>query len=559
MKPVLIACALASTAIVSPSSFADVIEVDSKINKVTVYRQNGADVTRRASVMIPTGNHQIVLSGLPTTIEDPNRIRAAFDNASIKVTGIANTEIYQTSLVSDKQRELQSAIDALQIEKQALNDEISANKLQLGLLETIGKTSNDSEANYEVLKARLDLIRDNASGLYKANSALNRQASEIDGKIKTLSQELLQTGPTSKSYMRATIDVLSTAPTSTNLDMTYRVGEAFWGIQSDAQLNTVDGSIKIDTTAIIKQTSGEDWNISNLILSTTEPEIGQLPLIGSEFLSVQERSNLEELKISGSRVRRSKFDTVAPSVTLERDSLSDRGFTNVSNLLNERPAFGAPSYLGTDFDAQFEVTNEVAIPSSSNEHSIFLKSSKLSITEIPVKLAPRWNHNAFLYATSDMVGWDLRLFAPYVSLSRDGAFLGEQKWPDLLPGNETDLPFGVDPQIDVDVSELPPNEGDSGIFGSTKREEKRFLFKVTNNHEIDQIVEVFDRIPVSAHEDVKVTPLRGATKPSENDLEGKTGVIKWIKTLKPGEVWEIRHEYRITYPEKLILTRRNTR
>ncbi len=51
---------------------------------------------------------------------------------------------------------------------------------------------------------------------------------------------------------------------------------------------------------------------------------------------------LEEVTVTGSRIKRADFDTVSPAVVLSAEFLDARGFTNVADALNEVPAFGIP-------------------------------------------------------------------------------------------------------------------------------------------------------------------------------------------------------------------------
>ncbi len=52
---------------------------------------------------------------------------------------------------------------------------------------------------------------------------------------------------------------------------------------------------------------------------------------------------VEEVVVTGSRIKRSNYDTSAPIIALDKQTLDDRNFTNVADLLNEVPAFGAPA------------------------------------------------------------------------------------------------------------------------------------------------------------------------------------------------------------------------
>lgn len=50
---------------------------------------------------------------------------------------------------------------------------------------------------------------------------------------------------------------------------------------------------------------------------------------------------LEEIVVTGSRITRTGFDTVAPAVTIDAEFMLDRGFVNINDALDETPSFGA--------------------------------------------------------------------------------------------------------------------------------------------------------------------------------------------------------------------------
>lgn len=51
---------------------------------------------------------------------------------------------------------------------------------------------------------------------------------------------------------------------------------------------------------------------------------------------------VEEVIVTGSRIKRAGFDTLEPAIQVDSEFMDDRGFTNVAQALNEVPAFGLP-------------------------------------------------------------------------------------------------------------------------------------------------------------------------------------------------------------------------
>lgn len=58
--------------------------------------------------------------------------------------------------------------------------------------------------------------------------------------------------------------------------------------------------------------------------------------------TAEDSVEVEEIVVTGSRIKRAGFDTLQPAVNLGSEFIDDRGFANVADALNEVPAFGIP-------------------------------------------------------------------------------------------------------------------------------------------------------------------------------------------------------------------------
>ncbi|WP_145735400.1 TonB-dependent receptor domain-containing protein [Nitrospirillum pindoramense] len=56
----------------------------------------------------------------------------------------------------------------------------------------------------------------------------------------------------------------------------------------------------------------------------------------------QQSSSLNEIVVTGSRIKRTNFDTMQPAEVMGADEISKRGFTNLGQALQELPAFSVP-------------------------------------------------------------------------------------------------------------------------------------------------------------------------------------------------------------------------
>ena len=87
---------------------------------------------------------------------------------------------------------------------------------------------------------------------------------------------------------------------------------------------------------------------SRLHLSTASFLIAAMGAFGSAGAIAQDTDaaaddgDIEEVVITGSRIKRTGFDTVAPATVVDSEFMDLRGFDNVATALNELPAFGIP-------------------------------------------------------------------------------------------------------------------------------------------------------------------------------------------------------------------------
>jgi len=97
------------------------------------------------------------------------------------------------------------------------------------------------------------------------------------------------------------------------------------------------------------------FNIRKFLMSTAV-------LIGTSALAITPQAlaqtsdddlgsvEVEEIIVTGSRIKRAGVDTFYPAISVGTEELEDGAFTNIADALNEIPSFGNPD--ATPFGAQ---------------------------------------------------------------------------------------------------------------------------------------------------------------------------------------------------------------
>jgi uncharacterized protein (TIGR02231 family) len=116
----------------------------------------------------------------------------------------------------------------------------------------------------------------------------------------------------------------------------------------------------------------------------------------------------------------------------------------------------------------------------------------------------------------------------------------------VAPNEEISLDFGIDEGVTVEREELERKEDESHLFG--KRKEKRFKDKIiVTNHKTRPVkLRLIDQIPVSRHEEIRVTDVKFSMAPVERNSD--TGIVQWDLQLAPNEMKEITIQFVVVYP-----------
>ncbi len=124
----------------------------------------------------------------------------------------------------------------------------------------------------------------------------------------------------------------------------------------------------------------------------------------------------------------------------------------------------------------------------------------------------------------------------------------------IAPAEEFDLYLGVDENVKVKKEEIERKVDDVLLGGIPAPNRKiTIVFKATveNYKSKDITFELFDSVPVSEDERIKVRVERVTPEPKEKDYKDKKGVWRWELKLEPRAKKEISYTTIIDYPRSL--------
>ncbi len=573
--PVIVAILFAGIVLAPPLRAKD-IEVKSGIVAVTVF-PSGAQITRRAKIDLVKGDQTIVLRGLPERlIESSLRVEGegeaefeigAVDSKRVLVDIIARDDVLDKS----QRKKLEQEIERLADENSRLDERIRTLETQRQLMFRLAELPAQSASGPEGARGRAgaavyavedwgriyDLIGQRLDMASEQLLKYRQQQREKNRQIGKLKKRLAQQPARKERQMQVRVAISSPAAVKGGLKIKYQVREASWRPFYDARLSTgVKGArpqLRLTRRAGIRQWSGEDWKNVKIALSTTSPQKGaEAPVLHPERLDLRVEYPVSSAapgyadKIAGvvGKKAASEMMEAAPAPRALRMAKPKM------RVARERRA-RVRQYA---FQAVFEIPGKIEVKSTGDEKKVAISSDKIA-PRLKVKTVPRLNTTAYLYAGFTHDSKAVPLLPGAVALYRDGTFTGNGHLPLVNGGDKHELGFGADEAVKVTRAEIKRHKGKTGVFTSSKVDERRYLIRVTNRHQTPVDVEVIDRIPYSVNEKIVVRLLPTATRPDRRNIKDRRGILAWDFKLAAGEEKSIHLDYTITWPADRQLAR----
>lgn len=531
------------------------IELPSRIEGVTVY-PDGAVVTRTARAELMAGASQIVLRGLPASI-DPASIRVegkgdgAFSVGAVDVrTTPGEARPVLDAVIEDK-------LKALREEKGRVEGGIAAIEAKRATIERFGQVGPDrlgpdgKALPVADWPAVFDAI---GTALVKVNDELRilrNRAGEVAAEIAALERARPQPGRPGAPKRDVAIAVAAMRPVMAELSVSYRVSGANWTPVYEARLSTEGAKPEIALTrrAELRQRSGEDWNEVALTLSTARSAGGtRAPELAPVQVSFFEPPAVYEARVRAmAQARKEAAERAMPApaarpLTGGAPSAEDRGAPPAVAADVETAEMTAGAY-----QASFAVPGRVSVPQDGSTKTVVLGQSTVAPT-LMARVTPELEERAYLEAAFTHEE-EAPLLPGSVLLHRDGTYLGRGRIGLVAPGDKVELGFGADDRIKVTHAPVRRRENEPTWLGQSRTDLREFRTVVKSLHAQPVKVSVTQRIPYSENGAITVETLAAqTTPPTEKQVGDKRGVSGWTFELAPGGEKEIRLAYRIKWP-----------
>ena len=523
--------------------------LETRVDRVTLYR-SGAVVERVTEVPLAAGRNELEIDGLPAGL-DIARIELITGRADVRLAAVRRSSEQRMDPVSAEVQRLEKALETLAGEEQAIADAVRVAELKLKFLEGLAQ-GYAKEAWYGVAGGSGD-----AGAWSQALTTLDGGATDALARIRSsaierqrladrrsqLERQLAQLRGAERVSTTLALTATSAVAQTIELRLRYPQQAARWQSTYEARMDSEAGELSLLQQAAVTQTTPEDWTDVALVLSTGNPARRIAPpVLNPSFLDLYDP---EVIQLRRERARSAGAMDGVQSLTAKADAPMPAPAVEAVMIAPEVTSYGVT----------YEVPGRVTIANDADDAQRFDLERLAFKADLVTRVVPAQTAAGFLVA-SFTYDQQAPLAASRMRAYLDGDYVGEAALPAARQGAELELPLGQNRRVEVIVEDQGGLDGESGIISKRREEAFDYLYRILNRGGDAVPIEVMDQLPVARNEAISVTVPRTATRPTEQDVDDRPGIMKWVKTLDSGDEWEIRHQYTISYPADERLMRR---
>jgi uncharacterized protein (TIGR02231 family) len=519
---------------------AAALKADATIAAVTLY-QGRAAVTRVVEFDLQPGVYDLQFADLPETIV-PQTLQAR-GTGPIKVLGVEFSQRPAAEAPSPKLLELDRRLEQLQRDLAHIAELHKINAAQGALIDQItvrmGNDAKDAggteKLSIDALRQQIAFVAEQREKLMKTREELESREREINNQLRVLRGEREAIGAGDRNQRLAVVTAAVTDPSHATVELTYLVSEVTWSPGYNIRAAADGSSATIEYNALLTQRSGEDWNDVRLTLSTAQPMLAaNPPSLRPWFVDVVDltpaRKAVPASPASGADASEkyrhdAEGDQFAAKRILDQAELQGR--------IAGQAAADA-SVAGAGPSVTFQLPRTVTIKTNA------ANQQTTRITTIDTQ--PKFFHVAVpaltdaVYIRGDLTNASaFQLLPGPASIFIGQDYVGPTRLAAVAPKQEFDVHFGIDPAVKAERQLVTKKTSKTGLFGGGVRTAYDYRVTIDNGTGKNLDLELWDRIPVSRNEKIKIetadlsTPL--ATDAEYVEQLKPQGMLKWSLSI----------------------------
>lgn len=531
------------------------------ITQVTVYADR-AEVVRTFKGRLEAGEQTLVFDRLPgATRLDQLRVegRGAFTLIDIR------PETIQTKEVANEQvRALLDALKAQDLRNQALTQtearlafQRAALDKMLARLTTAGKESANPEMDPLKWAAFLDFQDKQVTDLDRQALALQADREAVRAEVDRLNRELgALRGNERRSRLLAKVNLEVREAGEVEVQLSYLVRGPSWSPSYDVRADTREKSLEVTYHAEVRQATGEDWKGVALRLSTAQPGLqGREPRLDPWFLTKAEFTPTDTAGAFGRDrgTADNRFQMFNEVATMGNGMKAKNMIVTAGGVMIEKRMEAMD-----ESRAKVQAGGTAATFLIERKSDILADNKPAQVTVMRAAFPAYFRHTCvpklspFVYLKTKATNKTDFTFLPGpTAVFLDGAFVAQANL-DLVPsGQEFWTYLGVDQGVSVERKELARREETTGVFGKkTLRTVFDQVFKLKNGKATDVELVLWDQVPASNHEDIKVVFEEPRYEKDTDDLKmNESKFLEWRLPLKAGAKQDLPFRFAVERPE----------
>jgi uncharacterized protein (TIGR02231 family) len=543
------------------SSLSAELVATSRIETVTVF-PSGAEVTREAKeVKLEKGEHTVIFNELPASaIPGSIRVEGKATGGRLDIGSVDTRRLFvprtDSAEAESERRRLEDELDRLRDERSQQEAAVQGAEAQKALIANLAQMparpapASGAERGEDwpsIMALIASGSREAQKGLVEAQvkmRALDHQIRDIEGKLAAIA-------PAKEERTEVKVFVTAAAPLDASMTVRYQVPGASWLPVYDARLATGAKNVapKLDLTrrAAITQSTGEAWEQVALVLSTTRPTAGaaapELQPMTVDF--EPEHKPRPVAAPAPTAAGRGDMPEAMADAEAAEEAMPMRKLRSMA-VEKEAAVHIQAEVVAAPFQALYNVPGRLTVPNTGEAKRVQLSEESME-PALSVRTVPKEDAKAYLYAKLTLPKTGSSVLPGQIQLFRDGTFVGAGRLPVLSPGEEHELGFGIDDLVRVKHNVAEEKRGETGLITTSRTDSRNYKITVKNMHERAIGLTVFDQMPVSKNQDIKVE-LIGKNAPTRQNIEDKRGVLAWDSKIEPDQEQVIDFGYRVTWP-----------
>jgi uncharacterized protein (TIGR02231 family) len=517
------------------------MRADLGISAVTLYRGRAA-VTRSGEIALPQGLFELRVGPLPESA-DLDSVQARIGGGG-KLLEVKSETVVRPAPTSDnpRVREAFARVEAAlarmaDVERRTVNNIASQKTID----SIAAKVASDASQGIgtaldpEKLKAQLAFIDAERDRLTAESLVLKKEAKDAAGELNAANDALNAAGGAPPVERFALVTMVAPQGGDVPVSVTYLAANASWAPSYTVRGNPDAGTLALEFDAVVQQSTGEDWRDVALVLSTAQPTRAANPRdIPPTYVNI-----LEPVETSAPPAARmapgSPMMDAAPAMGRPAGPGGGGG--------GEGGEFAAKRFAGLAADASVGGTGpavEYRLPRTFTAASDANAERRTRVATIESKpqyaLVARPLVDSDVYLRARFLNETGYLLLPGQARMYLGAdSIGRTTLAETAVGAEVELWFGKEPRVTVKRELVAKKNTESGLISKSKGIDRDYRISVTNTLARAVELELWDRVPVSRNEDVKIE-LREVAPALSSDAKylrdfRPQGLLKWTLSL----------------------------